>query len=56
MDEKMICVPYGDFVDGVKAMADLDSIRALVVTDTVYCPDDIKAILGLEVKRDARAS
>jgi hypothetical protein len=53
MDEKMICVPYGDFVDGVKALADLASIRALVTRSDSYCSKDIKAILGLEDEKNA---
>lgn len=48
MEEKMVYVPYGDFVDGVKAMEKLDSIRAIVVKGDGYCSKDIKSILGLE--------
>lgn len=51
-DEK-VYVPYGDFVDGVQAQADLDSIRAIVIHGGGYCSDDIKAILGLEVDNSA---
>ena len=36
MEEKMIYVPYGDFVDGVMARADLDSIRAIITKGTGY--------------------
>ena len=51
-DEK-VYVPYGDFVDGVQAQADLDSIRAILTHGGGYCSDDIKAILGLEVDNSA---
>ena len=51
MDEHLILVPYGDFIDGVKAMADLDSIRALVSSGIAISVDDIKPILGLEKEK-----
>lgn len=51
MEEKMIYVPYGDFVDGVMARADLDSIRAIVKNGGVYCSEEIRAILGLPVEK-----
>lgn len=51
-DEK-VYVPYGDFVDGVQAQADLDSIRAILTHGAGFCSDDIKAILGLEVDNSA---
>lgn len=47
MEEKMIYVPYEDFVDGVMARADLDSIRAVVKYGNAYCSEKIRAILGL---------
>lgn len=57
MEEKMIYVPYGDFVDGVTARADLDSIRAIIKEGRGYCSDDVMAILGLPVeKKDARTN
>ena len=52
MEEKMIYVPYGDFVNGVMARADLDSIRAIIVEGTGYCSEDIKAVLGLPVEKN----
>lgn len=54
-DEK-VYVPYGDFVDGVQAQADLDSIRAIITHGGGYCSNDIKAILGLEVEERAVAA
>lgn len=57
MEEKMIYVPYGDFVDGVTARADLDSIRAIIKEGRGYCSDDVMAVLGLPVeKKDARTN
>ena len=50
MENNMISVPLSDFVDGVKAQADLDSLRSLVSSCMEYCPDTIKAILGLPIK------
>ena len=50
MEEKMIYVPYGDFVNGVMARADLDSIRAIIVEGTGYCSEDIKAVLWLPME------
>lgn len=47
MEEKMIYVPYGDFVNGVMARADLDSIRAVIKHGKAYCSEEIRAILGL---------
>ena len=47
MEERTLIVPYGDFVDGIQAMADLDSIRALITTEAAYASDSILAILGL---------
>lgn len=53
----MIYVPYGDFVDGVTARADLDSIRAIIKEGRGYCSDDVMAVLGLSVeKKDARTN
>ena len=56
-DEKMIYVPLSQFVDGVTAQADLESIRAILASDAGYASNDIKAVLGIEiveVKKDAR--
>ena len=50
MEEIMISVPYGDFVDAVQACADLDSIRAMITEKQAYCSDSIMAILGLPIK------
>lgn len=52
MEEIMISVPYGDFVDGVQACADLDSIRAMITEKQAYCSDSIMAILGLPIKEN----
>lgn len=49
---KTILVDYGDFIDGVKAQADLDSIRAMISNGGQYCSSAIMAVLGLEVKED----
>ena len=49
MEERTVTVNYGDFVDGMQAMADLDSIRALIKTKAGYASDSILAILGLDV-------
>ena len=49
MEERTVVVPYGDFVDGIQAMADLDSIRALITTKSAYASSSILAILGLAV-------
>ncbi len=45
--ERMIEVPYGDFVDGQKAMADLDALRAIVSHSKYLDEDAIKAVLGI---------
>lgn len=50
MEEIMINVPYGDFVDGVQARSDLDSIRAIITEKQGYCSNSIMAILGLPIK------
>ncbi|HJA92092.1 MAG TPA: hypothetical protein H9717_03050 [Candidatus Eisenbergiella merdipullorum] len=50
MEEIMISVPYGDFVDGVQARADLDSIRAMITEKQAFCSDSIMAILGIPIK------
>ena len=52
MEERTLVVPYGDFVDGIQAMADLDSIRALITTEAAYASDSILAILGLIVSTE----
>lgn len=49
-NEYMICVPYGDFMDGVHAIADLDSIRAMITDSGEYCSNAIKAVLGLVIE------
>ena len=55
MEEQMITVPYGDFIDGVMARADLDSVRAIITEGNGYCSEDIMAVLGLPVKKDVVA-
>ena len=45
-----VTVPYGDFVDGMQALADLDFIRALITNGKEYCSDAIMAVLGMERK------
>ena len=52
MEERTVVVPYGDFVDGIQAMADLDSIRALITTEEAYASNSILAILGLVVSTE----
>lgn len=49
MREHIIEVPYGDFVDGVQAMSDLDSIRALI-DDGEYASSAILSVLGIPNK------
>lgn len=56
MGDNMITIPYGDFVDGVCAQADLGSIRALITSGSAYCSDEIKIILGIEVKKNDAAN
>ena len=51
MEELMITVPYGDFVDGHKAMADLDTVRAIVSKER-YCSEILCRILGVELEED----
>lgn len=51
----MICIPYADFVEGVRAKEDLENIKKILSDDNGYCSDHIKSLLGLEVKRNARA-
>ena len=52
MEERTVVVPYGDFVDGIQAMADLDSIRALITIEEAYASNSILAILGLIVSTE----
>ncbi len=53
MDEKMVYVPYGDFVDGVMAQADLELIRAMITEGGQYCSDAIRVALGIPEKKEA---
>ena len=55
MKEHIIPVPYGDFIDGVQAMADLDSIRAMLEKGRAYASDDILAVLGMPIKEETDA-
>lgn len=50
MREHTIPVPYGDFVDGMQAMADLDSVRAIIENGDGYASDSILAVLGIPIK------
>lgn len=52
MPDNMITIPYDDFVNGICAMADLDNIKAIIENGGAYCSDSIKAILGIEVKKN----
>lgn len=56
MEGKMIYVPYGDFVDGVMARADLDSIRAVIKNGSAYCSEEIRAILGLPAEKRRKSN
>ena len=49
MEERTVVVPYGDYVDGIKARADLNSVRRLIITKAGYASSSILAILGLAV-------
>ena len=51
MKEHVVPVPYGDFVDGMQAMADLDSIRAMIEGGE-YASSAILSVLGIPVKED----
>ena len=53
MDEKLVYVPYGDFVDGVMAQADLELIRAMIAEGGQYCSDAIRVALGIPEKKEA---
>ncbi len=46
-EEKLITVSYGDFVDGQKAMADLDNIRNIIIHGGGYADSATKAVLGI---------
>jgi len=46
-EERTIEVPYGDFADGQKAMADLDNIRNILIHGGGFADSAIKAVLGL---------
>ena len=50
MKEHFVYVPYGDFVDGIQAMADLDSVRAIFENGDGYASDSILAVLGIPIK------
>ena len=52
MGDTMVTVPYGDFVDGVCARSDLDNIKTIIESGEGYCSNDIKAILGIGVKKN----
>lgn len=49
---ELITVKYSDFIDGITAQADLDSIRAIIETGYGYCSDSVLAVLGIQVKKD----
>lgn len=46
--EMLVTVPYGDFLDGVKAIAALEDIRTMIKDGDEYASKTIKAVLGLE--------
>lgn len=50
MDDIMVPVPINIFIDGIKAQADLDSVRALATEGGLYCPAEIMAVLGLPAR------
>lgn len=47
MGEIMVEVPLVKYEAGVRAMAELESIRAVVGCNEKYYPSDIRAILGI---------
>lgn len=50
MEEHLVAIPYGDFIDGIQAMADLDSVRAIIENGDGYASDSILAVLGIPIK------
>lgn len=54
MKEHLVKVPYGDFVDGIQAMSDLDSIRALI-DGGEYASSAILSVLGIPKKENINA-
>ena len=52
MNEKMVYVPYGDFVDGVMAQADLELVRAMITEGGQYCSDAVRAALGIPKEKE----
>lgn len=55
MNEHIIPVPYGDFIDGIQAMTDLDNIRAMLEKGGAYASDGILAVLGMPIKEETDA-
>lgn len=55
MKDYLVTIPYEDFIDGVQAMADLDSIRAMLEKGGAYASDDILAVLGMPIKEETDA-
>ena len=55
-EERMVLIPLSQFVDGITAQADLNSVRTLVEYGGEYCSDGIKSVLGLGIitKDDVR--
>lgn len=47
MQGERIEVDYGDFVDGQKAMADLDNIRNILIHGGGFADSAIMAVLGI---------
>lgn len=52
MDELMIKVPYVDFLQGMEAKTDMESLRMIVKSGAGYCSDDIRVILGIPKKTE----
>lgn len=52
MNDHIIQVPYGEFIDFVQAMADLDNIRALIKNGDDYASNGVLAILGIPNKEE----
>ncbi len=52
MENIMVSVPLNDFMDGITAKADLESVRALVSSGKEYCSDAVRIVLGLPDEKD----
>ncbi len=51
-NDTTVTIKYSEFVSGVRAIAELEAIKRIIECGGIYCPKDVKVLLGIKVDED----